>query len=386
MAAALRAASALASTSASSGSASTASAARATDYTELDAALEMPIEDAEPDTPGTPRSIANGTPPGTPRASQPGTPRIVRLMAPPQVLACRKWRQDAEKRLHGKLAACVRAHHTHARVGRDWGGDATSLEVARALESALYAAAARQHFSIDEAAYGAQLVQPMCDALENQCDDYPESVAAVRLYLRQMDAPAAVKFMGAKIHPRNKCRRVLLRSLLKHPAFAADRERARKTAFECESSCYVATIRWCKAMDTNCIRDWSSPQFCDIYSSRCGMVNSHVDPDSSVGAAYGCDGPDSVVGRILGGQLEPRAVGAMAATQLCPAATARERADIDLRSRQKIDKKASTLFQCPVSTCRARNCTYEEVQMRSLDEPSDIWVTCLTCEHRWRAR
>lgn len=42
-------------------------------------------------------------------------------------------------------------------------------------------------------------------------------------------------------------------------------------------------------------------------------------------------------------------------------------------------------FQCPVLTCRARNCTYEEFQTRGPDEPSNVLVTCRTCKHQWKA-
>ena len=40
------------------------------------------------------------------------------------------------------------------------------------------------------------------------------------------------------------------------------------------------------------------------------------------------------------------------------------------------------LFKC--SKCKKRECSYYELQVRSADESSTIFVTCLNCGNRWR--
>jgi transcription elongation factor S-II len=40
------------------------------------------------------------------------------------------------------------------------------------------------------------------------------------------------------------------------------------------------------------------------------------------------------------------------------------------------------LFKC--GKCKKRECSYYELQVRSADESSTIFVTCLNCGNRWR--
>jgi len=39
-------------------------------------------------------------------------------------------------------------------------------------------------------------------------------------------------------------------------------------------------------------------------------------------------------------------------------------------------------FKC--SRCKKRECTYYELQTRSIDEPMTKFVRCLVCDHRWQ--
>lgn len=45
------------------------------------------------------------------------------------------------------------------------------------------------------------------------------------------------------------------------------------------------------------------------------------------------------------------------------------------------DDKCSALFKCP--KCAKRECTYMEIQTRSIDEAPKRVVTCVPCGHRW---
>ncbi|PNI29766.1 TCEA3 isoform 6, partial [Pan troglodytes] len=40
------------------------------------------------------------------------------------------------------------------------------------------------------------------------------------------------------------------------------------------------------------------------------------------------------------------------------------------------------LFQC--SKCKKKNCTYNQVQTRSADEPMTTFVLCNECGNRWK--
>jgi DNA-directed RNA polymerase subunit M/transcription elongation factor TFIIS len=41
----------------------------------------------------------------------------------------------------------------------------------------------------------------------------------------------------------------------------------------------------------------------------------------------------------------------------------------------------STIYECP--KCQQNNCTYTELQIRSADEGTTTFVTCLDCGHKW---
>ena len=59
----------------------------------------------------------------------------------------------------------------------------------------------------------------------------------------------------------------------------------------------------------------------------------------------------------------------------------------DLIRTQKFEEKAmeetqhTDMFQC--GSCKARQCTYFQVQIRSSDEPATNFVTCVGCGHKW---
>jgi len=45
--------------------------------------------------------------------------------------------------------------------------------------------------------------------------------------------------------------------------------------------------------------------------------------------------------------------------------------------------KASTdMFTC--NKCKSKQCTYYEMQTRSADEPTTVFVTCLNCGKNWK--
>jgi len=153
-------------------------------------------------------------------------------------------------------------------------------------------------------------------------------------------------------------------------------------AAEIESACYNAAVRTCKESADPPRRHWDSPQFVDVYSTRCGSVHGLLDPRSATNRSYA----PRVVARLLSGELTYAALGSLPERDLCPAALAAERAVIAARSAQRVVAKESAIFQCP--HCKERRCTYTEVQRRSLDEPPDYVCVCLNerCRRQFNGR
>ena len=166
------------------------------------------------------------------------------------------------------------------------------------------------------------------------------------------------------VEPRQRCRAMFYQTLGKDPRFGAEEPR-RDYTLRLERSCYNAVIENCSASSEAVIRNWESEAFVSAYSARCGTVNCNLDPGSSVVRRHGLYAID----QLATGAWSPDEVGKMTSAELCPNAAAREREEITIRSQQKVIEKTSQLFPCP--KCRARNCTYREVQTR-FSQLSDV--------------
>lgn len=124
---------------------------------------------------------------------------------------------------------------------------------------------------------------------------------------------------------------------------------------------------------------WQDTSFGAMYRVKAYEVAALLDDDVKVYDA-------NVKDRLLNGALQPAQVVELkpdsqawvAARQT--AAKLREAARTDLASRGMCAR--TDLFTC--SKCKKRDCSYFELQTRSADEPMTVFVTCLTCGHRWR--
>jgi len=220
-------------------------------------------------------------------------------------------------------------------------------------------------------------------ALVMQMGPYPDDVLGLKFLKGQLTAEALVLASLSDTpppDPREIVRRMFTRTLMAHPGYALDRERALETARDIEVSCYNAAVRTSKESEDPPRRQWDSPAFVDIYGTRCGTINGLLDPNSSACHAYGA----TLVPRLFDGTVSPATLGDMTSKELCPQATAAERAEINKRAVQKVQMKESTLFRCP--HCNERSCTYQEVQQRSLDEAPDYLCRCLSCNRRFKGR
>jgi DNA-directed RNA polymerase subunit M/transcription elongation factor TFIIS len=220
--------------------------------------------------------------------------------------------------------------------------------------------------------------------LPEQIGPYPDDILALK-YLRGEVSAADVVKAGqdppVAPDPRERTRRLFVRVLVgPGGAYADDREGALTTARAIEAACYNAAVRLSRESEDPPRRQWDSPAFVDIYGDRCGLIACQLDPASSSCQAYGA----TLGERLRKGSITPEALSVANSKDLCPKATETERMLLEKRAAQKIEEKASNLFQCP--TCKVRKCTYNQVQLRGADEPPDYMCVCQNCGSKFKGR
>lgn len=178
-------------------------------------------------------------------------------------------------------------------------------------------------------------------------------------------------------NPRNQIIKLFVTLIYK---YKQDKEFALETAKNIEKSCYNAIIKNIKRSEDPPCRQWDSPIFIEIYSTRCGIIYNLMDPESNTCKTYG----STLMQQILDETIDIKEIGYKTEKEICPQATQKEKDEIALRSEQHIIEKESNLFRCP--NCKERRVTYREVQLRALDEAPDYLCKCLNCKHRFKGK
>jgi DNA-directed RNA polymerase subunit M/transcription elongation factor TFIIS len=125
-------------------------------------------------------------------------------------------------------------------------------------------------------------------------------------------------------------------------------------------------------------RNWKSPIFCDLYRSSARTVLWNIHPKSPI--------PNKqLFERCKSGEISLEQIPVMSAYQMYPEHW-QELADKQLIREQKIlegnKSRATDEYEC--KRCGKRECTKYEMQTRSGDEATTIFITCLSCGKNWR--
>ena len=120
------------------------------------------------------------------------------------------------------------------------------------------------------------------------------------------------------------------------------------------------------------IKKWDNPQFVEIYLNRFRSIYINLKNTTFLNQIRNKD--------ITGKKLEVLTHYEMDTerwSELIDKKIKRE------ASKFKTNIQASTdMFTC--RKCKSKKCTYYELQTRSADEGMTIFITCITCGHRWR--
>lgn len=136
-----------------------------------------------------------------------------------------------------------------------------------------------------------------------------------------------------------------------------------------------SSLSWAKTLGFECA--WSNPLFCYFYKAKaCSILNNLVTD---------AVGNNTLVQRLKAREFLPHELAFMYPHQMFPDRWKDVMQTKEERDNYIYNQKPEAMtdqFKC--KKCHKRECVYYEQQMRSCDEPMSLFITCLTCGHRWR--
>lgn len=126
------------------------------------------------------------------------------------------------------------------------------------------------------------------------------------------------------------------------------------------------------------VKSWKSGQFSILYQDKCINVLSNLIPSII--------GNDRLLDRMLKDkEFMPHELAFMKPQNVFP-----ERWETILDEKMKKDmnlleaKPTAMTNEFKCGKCKKRECVYQEVQVRSADEPMTLFITCLNCGNKWK--
>jgi transcription elongation factor S-II len=127
-----------------------------------------------------------------------------------------------------------------------------------------------------------------------------------------------------------------------------------------------------EAKQRKIVKKWENPKFVQIYTDRLRSIYLNLKNEHLLNA-------------LLISEISPQQLAFMTHQELNPE---RWKVLID-RKMKRDDSKLNTNVQASTDMftcrkCKSKKCTYYELQTRSADEPTTIFVTCLDCGKNWK--
>jgi DNA-directed RNA polymerase subunit M/transcription elongation factor TFIIS len=127
------------------------------------------------------------------------------------------------------------------------------------------------------------------------------------------------------------------------------------------------------------IKNWSNPRFVQIYAGKSRSIITNLDINSYIQN-------NRLHERLMvDKEFEPQQLPFLKPENVFPERWKRH-LDLKLRRDEHVyeEKPAAMTDQYKCGKCKKKECIYQELQLRSCDEPISLFVTCLNCGHRWR--
>ena len=128
----------------------------------------------------------------------------------------------------------------------------------------------------------------------------------------------------------------------------------------------------------NIFPGWKNEVFVKLYDNKLISILTNLDSNSYLNNK-------ELMNRLKANEFKPHDLAFMEPYEMYPERwinilnkqLKKEQSLLDSNMEAKTD-----MFKC--GKCKQRKCSYYEMQVRSADESSTIFVTCLNCKNKWR--
>lgn len=180
-----------------------------------------------------------------------------------------------------------------------------------------------------------------------------------------------IQVNDSSVFRRNTTKRILSIWEKNPESIQLEEDKLQKLVTNIEKSVFNFAIRESKVKKT--ISKWENPIFVNLYVSRLRSIVFNLEDNSELRHM------------LETGEIDIPTFGKMTHQEFQPDKWKEmiERKIMKNASKYEDNMQASTdMFTC--KKCRSKRCTYYEMQTRSADEPSTIFITCLNCGKNWR--
>ena len=143
---------------------------------------------------------------------------------------------------------------------------------------------------------------------------------------------------------------------------------------EIERAVYNWAITYCE--ENNITRRWDNSIFRKVYINKCVSLITNLNTNSYINNDY-------LREQVKLGKILPKDLVELEATKIFPKNWEYliEKRNKNITSSIEAPEATTDQFKCP--KCKARQCTYYQLQIRSSDEPMTTFVSCVKCKKKW---
>ena len=142
----------------------------------------------------------------------------------------------------------------------------------------------------------------------------------------------------------------------------------------------IGIYNWCLEFSDNnkIVKNWKNSKFLNVYKNKCISVYTNLKPDSYVDNSR-------LIARLQDHEFSAQDLAFMSCDSVYPERW-KEAIDRKVKKDEHVfeERPAAMTDQFKCGKCKKRECVFQELQVRSCDEPMTLFITCLNCGNRWR--